>query len=61
MVKTELHAEGIIKGVITEDPHGVGGFGYDSIFKPEFFDKTFAEMDKKKKTKSVIVPLLLQI
>ena len=45
----ELHTEGIVKGVITEDPHGVGGFGYDSIFKPEFFDKTFAEMDIKKK------------
>ena len=45
----ELHSEGIVKGVITGEPYGVGGFGYDSIFKPEFFDKTFAEMDKKKK------------
>jgi XTP/dITP diphosphohydrolase len=37
--------EGIIEGEITVEPKGNGGFGYDSIFKPNGYDITFAEMD----------------
>ena len=37
--------EGKIKGKIIENPVGNGGFGYDPIFIPEGYDKTFAEMD----------------
>lgn len=36
--------EGIIKGKIIEKQKGNGGFGYDSVFVPEGYDKTFAEL-----------------
>ncbi len=35
---------GIAKGEITERKTGTNGFGYDPVFKPENFDKTFAEL-----------------
>ncbi len=35
---------GIAKGEITLEKTGKGGFGYDPIFRPEGFDKTFAEI-----------------
>lgn len=35
---------GIAKGEITLAKTGTNGFGYDPIFKPENFDKTFAEL-----------------
>lgn len=37
--------EGRVDGVITTERHGEKGFGYDPIFLPDGFDKTFAEMD----------------
>ncbi len=37
--------EGRVDGVITTEQHGEKGFGYDPIFLPDGFDKTFAEMD----------------
>lgn len=43
--------EGIVEGVITSDCHGSEGFGYDPVFKPEGYDKTFAEMDLSDKNK----------
>ena len=36
--------EGVINGKITEEKVGNGGFGYDPIFVPEGFDKTFSEL-----------------
>lgn len=36
--------EGVCAGVISDAERGEGGFGYDSIFKPEGFILTFAEM-----------------
>jgi len=36
---------GICKGKITNTKQGEKGFGYDPIFKPAGFEKTFAEMD----------------
>lgn len=36
--------EGICKGEILLKKQGCSGFGYDPIFKPEGFDKSFAEM-----------------
>ena len=36
--------EGIVRGRITEEEHGQGGFGYDPIFVPEGYDKTFGEL-----------------
>ena len=42
---------GICNGEITEEKHGVGGFGYDPIFKAEGYNKTFAEIDLEEKNK----------
>lgn len=36
--------EGIVKGDIATAERGEGGFGYDPIFVPEGYDKTFAEL-----------------
>jgi XTP/dITP diphosphohydrolase len=42
---------GEVAGMITETVHGVGGFGYDPIFMPEGFSKTFSEMTLDEKNK----------
>ncbi|MDA0176957.1 Nucleoside 5-triphosphatase RdgB (dHAPTP, dITP, XTP-specific) [Mesoflavibacter sp. HG96] len=42
---------GICKGEITTEKHGVKGFGYDPIFKPEDYQDTFAQMDLELKNK----------
>ena len=36
--------EGICEGTIIEQPVGDGGFGYDPVFIPTGYDKTFAEL-----------------
>lgn len=36
--------EGVVEGWITQAREGSGGFGYDPIFKPLGFDKTFGEL-----------------
>jgi len=36
--------EGIVEGSIVDLPRGSGGFGYDPIFVPSGFDKTFGEL-----------------
>lgn len=43
--------EGIVKGEIISDKRGTKGFGYDPIFQPSGFDKTFAEMELDEKNK----------
>lgn len=40
----EFLFEGEVKGHITENIRGNGGFGYDPIFMPDGFDISFAEM-----------------
>ncbi len=41
--------EGTIKGSITEHPAGTDGFGYDPVFLPDGYQKTFAEMHPAEK------------
>ena len=41
--------EGEIKGQITTEPRGKTGFGYDPIFMPDGYDKTFAELGSVEK------------
>ena len=41
--------EGEVRGTILTERHGTGGFGYDSIFKPDEADCTFAEMSADQK------------
>lgn len=43
--------EGTVNGEITTGKHGQKGFGYDPIFKPESYDKTFAELSLEVKNK----------
>jgi len=45
----QLFFEGICDGHIEASCSGEKGFGYDPIFKPLGFDKTFAEMDMETK------------
>lgn len=41
--------EGIVKGSITTEKIGDGGFGYDPIFQPEGYQKTFAQLTGSEK------------
>lgn len=41
--------EGSIEGRIIDEKRGKGGFGYDPIFLPEGYDRTFAEMSATEK------------
>jgi XTP/dITP diphosphohydrolase len=41
--------EGICEGVITHEPVGEGGFGYDPVFMPAGSDRTFAQMSMAEK------------
>lgn len=41
--------EGIVNGAITPERSGDGGFGYDPVFIPEGYDKTFAELPAETK------------
>jgi len=41
--------EGVIRGKIATERHGSGGFGYDAVFIPDGYNKTFAELSQEKK------------
>ncbi len=41
----ELVAEGVVEGLITQKPKGVGGFGYDPVFYISEKNKTYSEME----------------
>ncbi len=42
--------KGIANGTITDHKKGSNGFGYDPIFQPDGFDKTFAEISLEEKS-----------
>ncbi len=44
-------ARGVSKGTISEVKAGIGGFGYDPVFIPEGYTKTFAQLDIPEKNK----------
>ena len=41
--------EGVVTGAIIREKHGAAGFGYDPIFVPDGYDRTFAEMEAEEK------------
>ncbi len=43
--------EGVVKGTIARDFAGTEGFGYDPIFIPDGYERTFAEMPLSEKNK----------
>lgn len=45
----ESQFEGIVKGKINTELSGTDGFGYDPLFTPEGYDRTFAEMTMEEK------------
>jgi XTP/dITP diphosphohydrolase len=45
----EYFFEGRVSGEIIESKRGNQGFGYDPLFLPDGYDKTFAEMDEAEK------------
>ncbi len=47
----EYYFEGVCEGEITTEERGENGFGYDSIFIPNGYNKTFAEMTDEEKNR----------
>jgi len=43
--------EGRVDGEITTEKHGVDGFGYDPIFRPDGYNETFAELALEEKNR----------
>ena len=46
-VKQVHQFEGIVDGSISQERHGTEGFGYDPIFVPEGYEKSFAELGEE--------------
>ena len=44
-----LQARGTVEGKIIEEERGENGFGYDPIFIPDGYDRTFAQMSAEEK------------
>src|SRR4029453_15786235 len=41
--------EGVVEGMIVDSPRGRGGFGYDPVFMPTEFGKTFGQLSPTEK------------
>jgi len=42
---------GVVEGVIVDEPRGTAGFGYDPVFQPLGFEKTFGELPPEAKNR----------
>lgn len=52
VTETGYHTfEGICQGAITREEMGSDGFGYDPVFMPLAYQKTFSQLSKKEKNK----------
>lgn len=49
--KETIFAEGACEGVIADGPAGNNGFGYDPVFVPVGFDRSFAQLDSPVKNR----------
>jgi XTP/dITP diphosphohydrolase len=49
--KETIFAEGACEGVIADGPAGNNGFGYDPVFVPVGFDRSFAQLESTIKNK----------
>lgn len=47
--RNKSFVDGVCEGKITYEDKGQGGFGYDPIFTPNGYDRTFAEMSESEK------------
>lgn len=45
----EYFFEGIVTGTILTERHGNGGFGYDPVFQPDGYDRSFSELSMEEK------------
>ena len=62
-----FESEGVCDGSIAVEPRGSGGFGYDPLFIPNGFDRTFGELSEdikagishRKRAFEQIIPFLL--
>jgi XTP/dITP diphosphohydrolase len=45
----EYFFEGIVEGVILSEKRGEEGFGYDPIFQPDGYDRSFAQLTMQEK------------
>jgi len=46
---TEMSADGVLAGTITDAPRGTNGFGYDPVFVPKGETRTYAELSDEEK------------
>ena len=50
ILNSKIHTfEGVVEGVITKKPKGENGFGYDPVFIPRGYTKTFGELSLEEK------------
>ncbi len=48
---SEQVTEGVCAGTLRREPAGGGGFGYDPLFAPDGFDRTYAELPEAEKNR----------